>query len=298
MSEFTSKVFMIRPAHFGRNSETLETNSFQSKITYNTEVEIAEKAILEFDAAVVKLQRAGIEVRVFQDSEAPIKPDAVFPNNWISTHASGEIILYPMLTPNRKAEVRMDVVEELGSSKMYDFRTKPDLVLEGTGSVIIDHRAGMIYYGKSDRTNSVLVEKLAALLGFQTCGFTAVDHLNHPIYHTNVMMFVMHGFVGIGLESISSTAEREAVKETILNTGKKILELTYYQITQFAGNMLQLRNDKGGFVLVCSATAWKSLEKEQKELIKQQTEVVTLDIPTIELYGGGSARCMIAENYI
>ncbi len=203
-----------------------------------------------------------------------------------------------MLTPNRKAEVRMDVVKELDSEKVYDFRTESDLVLEGTGSVIIDHLAGMIYYGQSDRTNPVLVKKLAKLLDFETCGFSAVDHLKNPIYHTNVMMFIMHGLVGIGMETISSTEEREKVTQTILNSGKKVLELSYYQITQFAGNMLQLRNEDGEYVLVCSSTAWSSLKEEQKNVIENQTKVVTLDIPTIELYGGGSARCMIAENYI
>ncbi len=295
---FTRKIFMVRPANFGCNPETAETNSFQSTISNNTSLEIAQIARSEFDVAVAKMRCHGIEVVVYQDSKKPIKPDAVFPNNWISTHPSGHVFIYPMLTPNRQLEVRLDIVENLGGNSVHDFRKASDLILEGTGSVVIDHEAKLIYFCDSDRTDARLVTALAEKLNFSVCGFKSVDHKGIPIYHTNVVMFVMNKFVVIGLETIGDEIERKRVVEAIVNSGKKVLELSYDQITQFAGNMVQLRTASNSLMLVCSETAWAALEANQKKEIKKVSEVLSISIPTIELYGGGSARCMIAENYI
>lgn len=152
-----------------------------------------------------------------------------------------------------------------------------------------------MYAGISPRTDLELTKNLAKELGFTLCNFQPTDHQNNSIYHTNVIMFVMKDFVAIGLETIRDKAEQEMVKQTILNSGKQIIELDYYQITQFAGNMIQLKNIENELILVCSNTAWGSLNRSQKELIESKTKVVTVEIPTIEMYGGGSARCMIAE---
>ena len=300
MKDFTNKIFMVRPANFGMNPETASTNAFQTKLQFEKSALVSQTAIAEFDEMVDKLQDSGIEVQVFEDTQEPIKPDAVFPNNWISTHENGVAVLYPMLAKNRRLEYRRDTVDWLGSDGLIDFRKseQQNKFLEGTGSMVLDNESKIMYLGISPRTDFNLAKDLAIKLGFTICSFHATDHQNNSIYHTNVIMFVMHGFVCIGLGTIRNKTEREMVKQTILNSGKQILELDYYQITQFAGNMIQLRNNKNQLVLVCSTTAWESLNKSQKELIENNTKVITVEIPTIEMYGGGSARCMIAENFL
>ena len=297
---FTNKIFMVRPHNFGMNPETAGTNAFQTKLQFEKAELVSQKAQVEFDVMVSKLRKNGVTVQVFEDTESPIKPDAVFPNNWISTHTNSTVILYPMLAENRRLEFRQDVVDWLAPNMLIDYRKgqQNNAFLEGTGSVILDNKPKIMYASISARTDLKLTETLAKELGFALCSFHATDHQNNSIYHTNVIMFVMEGFVGIGLETIRNTEEREMVVQTILNSGKQILELDYYQITQFAGNMIQLRNQENELILVCSSTAWESLNKNQKELIESKTKVVTVEIPTIETYGGGSARCMIAENFI
>lgn len=294
---FARKVFMVRPTHFGLNVQTAKTNSFQSKIKFIGDQEISNQARVEFDNAVNKMQGFGIDVQVFQDTETPIKPDAVFPNNWISTHSTGQVFVYPMLTKNRQSEVREDIISSLKPVKLIDLRVS-EAVLEGTGSMVMDHESKLIYCCFSERTHMELVEKVASELGYPIYGFHSTDHQNNPIYHTNVVMFVMNGLVGIGLETIKDELERNHMLQQILDSGKEPLELSYYQITQFAGNMLQVLNKQGSPVLVCSKTAWNSLDENQKKRIEKNSKVCQLDIPTIELYGGGSARCMIAENYL
>ena len=291
---------MVRPANFGMNPETAGTNAFQSKIQFEKSESVSQKARAEFDEMVVKLRDSGIEVKVFEDTKVPIKPDAIFPNNWISTHANGLAVLYPMLAKNRRLEVRQDIVDCLMPKELLDYRfhEKQNVILEGTGSIILDQESKIMYVGLSLRTNLDLVKILADQLHFTICSFEATDHQNNLIYHTNVIMFVMKNFVVIGLETIRDIGEREKVKQTILNSGKQVLELDYYQITQFAGNMLQLKNSKNELVLVVSTTAWNALTDEQKSVIEKETKILTVNIPTIETYGGGSARCMIAENFI
>ena len=291
---------MVRPSNFGMNPETAGTNAFQSKILFEKSELVSQKARIEFDEMVLKLRGAGIEIRVFEDSESPIKPDAIFPNNWISTHNNGTVVLYPMLAKNRRLEIRQDIVNWLAPNELSDYRIheKKDLILEGTGSIILDQESKIMYVGLSPRSDESLAKKLAKQLGFTICSFDATDHQNNSIYHTNVLMFVMHGIVGIGLETIRNKEERERVEQTIRDSGKQILDLSYYQITQFAGNMIQLKNANSEYVLVASQTAWNSLNEEQKALILTKTKVVPVSIPTIETYGGGSARCMIAENFI
>ena len=300
MKSFTNKIFMVRPSNFGMNHETAGTNAFQTKLQFEKTELVSLKAKAEFDEMVSKLRENGIAVRVFEDTEQPIKPDAVFPNNWISTHVNGTVILYPMLAENRRMEFRKDIVDWLNPMNLVDYRyhQNQNHFLEGTGSVVLENESKIMYVGISPRTDLKLAQQLATEIGFTVCSFHATDHQNNSIYHTNVIMFVMQGFVGIGLDTIRDENERKMVKETILNSGKLILELDYYQITQFAGNMIQLRNQDDELVLVCSSTAWSSLKENQKELIESKTKVITVEIPTIETYGGGSARCMIAENFV
>lgn len=291
---------MIRPAQFGMNKETAASNSFQSKIEFENALSINEKAQKEFDQMVDKLRGEGIDVKVFQDTNQPINPDAVFPNNWISTHSDGNVVVYPMMAKNRQTEYRKDIVEWLVPKNTIDIRNygANNHFLEGTGSLVFDHEAKIVYVGISPRTDIKLAEEIADKLGFTICSFNATDHQNNPIYHTNVVMFVMNKLVVVGLSTIKNDAERNHLVETIRSSGKEILELDYYQITQFSGNMIQLQNKNNQHVLVASDTAWLALSELQKKKIENQSKMITVNIPTIELYGGGSARCMITENFI
>lgn len=293
---FTSKVMMVRPAHFGFNPQTLQSNSFQSKVNLPT-ADIAHRAKMEFDAAVKKLELCGIDVAVVIDSSNPITPDAVFPNNWFSTHGNGKAYVYTMLATNRKAEVNMAALAKLGYSNITDLRQQNDMVLEGTGSMVIDHEAKIIYACLSERTNLTLLQFMGKELGMEVCVFNASNTSQIAIYHTNVMMFVMNGMVAICLESIFDTHEHNMVRKTIERSGKKVLELSLTQLNNFSGNMIQLLNQEKQPVLVASETAWNGLTAQQQDKIEQLSAVCTIAIPTIETIGGGSARCMIAELY-
>lgn len=294
---FANQIFMVRPSSFGLNLETSGTNSFQSKILLDTPKEIQKKAEMEFDCMVQKIRENGVSVKVFQDDEEEIKPDAIFPNNWISTHPDGQSFVYPMLAKNRRLEFRPDIVEWVSGNNVIDFRSYADgdVFLEGTGSMVIDHQARIIYVAKAPRTHMDLVEQVAKYLDFSICSFLATDHQNNPIYHTNVIMFVTQHYIGVCLDTIKKVSERNHLKQTIENSGKQIIELSYYQITQFSGNMIQLLNDKGIFVLIASRSGWNALDPDQKKMLEKDSKIVFVEIPTIEMYGGGSARCMIAE---
>ncbi len=297
---FTDSIFMVRPKQFGSNLQTSGTNAFQSKITFDTAEVIRNKALQEFDEMVELLRKAGIKVQVFEDTDSPEKPDAVFPNNWISTHPDGTAVLYPMLAPNRREEFRQDIVDWLNPKEVVDYRenTNSFTFLEGTGSVILDQEAKIMYVGISPRTDVELAKVLAQKLGFTICSFHPTDHHKTPIYHTNVIMFVMKDLVAVCFDAIKNHDEREELIRVIHASGKEIIELNYYQISQFSGNMIQLMNQNGEYVLVASQSAWSALDEDQKQLINSKTKVVTPNISTIEMYGGGSARCMIAENFI
>lgn len=291
---FTNRVLMVRPAHFGFNTQTQKSNTFQSVINLS-ESEIAKKAVEEFDMAVDKLRSLGVEVFVVQDAESPITPDAIFPNNWFSTHGNGNAYVYNMLTPNRKAEVNLHALAQAGYSEIEDLRHQNNFVLEGTGSMVIDHDAKIIYACVSERTELAALRTMGEELGMQVCAFTATNTVGIPIYHTNVMMFVMNGMVAICLESIFDANERQAVRKTIEQTGKEVLELSLVQLNNFSGNMIQLVNKHGSPILVASDRAWQGLSAVQKNKVKKLSAVCTLPISTIETIGGGSARCMIAE---
>ncbi|UTW64883.1 amidinotransferase [bacterium SCSIO 12643] len=294
---FTSSIFMVRPASFGMNPETSGTNAFQSTILMDKVDVIQQKAESEFDAMVDRIRKHGVNVKVFQDTKDQVRPDAVFPNNWISTHPNGPTIIYPMLAPNRRLEVREDVVDYVMTSEKVDLTSfaEKEVFLEGTGCMVIDHQKGIIYVARSQRVDDELVKQVAEKLNFSICSFLATDHQNNPIYHTNVAMFVTHSHVGIALETIKDEKERFEVVRAIESSGKKVLELSYYQITQFSGNMIQLQDADGQLVLVASCSGWNALDEHQKEELEKESKIVAVDIPTIEMYGGGSARCMIAE---
>jgi hypothetical protein len=270
-------------------------------------VKIQEKALHEFQEFAGKLKGAGVEVISIKDTPEPHTPDSIFPNNWISMHEDGRVILYPMYAKNRRLEKRPEIIREIGTrfkiNEIINFSRfeKEDSYLEGTGSLVIDYDNKKAYAALSHRTNKEILTEICHLLDLEPVTFTAYQTVHgerKPIYHTNVMMCVADQFVVICLETIDDKREREIVVNSIHTSKKEIIEITEDQNNSFAGNMLQVENSRGEKFLVMSTQAFKSLEKSQLEQITNYCQIIHSDISTIERYGGGSARCMMAEIFL
>lgn len=303
-NQVTNTVMMVRPASFQFNSETAVSNAFQKKIENLTEEEILSMAINEFDAFVNKLLENKIEVLVIQDTKNPQKPDAIFPNNWISMGNDGNIFLFPMCTPNRRLERSTSILDKLNEKyKIKEIIDLSDsehnnLFLEGTGSIIFDHLNKMAFACISPRTDINLFKTHCTQIGYEPVYFYSKDKNGFLVYHTNVMLTIGNDFAVICAETIKDLKERKNVINKLENGGKLIIEITENQMNHFAGNMLQLKNKEGKYFLVMSNSAYQSLDKGQIEKIEQMTDILTVDIPTIETIGGGSARCMMAEIFL
>ena len=296
-----SSVIMIRPTAFGYNSETALSNSFQhSPMLTSTQVQLA--ALKEFEKLHEELVKNGIEVILFNDTLTPVKPDAVFPNNWFSTHIDGTIFLYPMLSIARRKERREDVIERLREN--FSVKKIVDLskletegkFLEGTGSMVFDHKSKIIYAGLSPRTNYDVLKVVADELKYELTIFRAADKNGKDIYHTNVAMSVSDDLALICLDCINEN--RILVKQKLLDTGKVVVEISVEQMENFCGNMLMLKNKEGKNLMVMSERASNALREEQILAINRFAKVVCSPIPTIENIGGGSARCMLVENFL
>ena len=300
LKHFTNRALMVRPAAFGYNNETAESNAFQNQVALSRD-EILQNALIEFDRAVEILRDAGVEVFVAQDTPFPEKPDAVFPNNWISFHSNGELILYPMEARNRRCERRLELVVELQQKlnflQVFDlsYFEEKSMFLEGTGSVVFDHENRKAYAAISSRTNEEVLNELCAHLNYNPILFHAEDERGLAIYHTNVIMCVGANFVVICIEAIATASERLLVLESIRNSGKEVVDISVHQLKNFAGNMLALKGRDDDALLVLSATAKESLNQNQLNFLSERTRLVVLPIETIETIGGGSARCMLAE---
>jgi hypothetical protein len=298
----TNSVLMIRPVRFYPNPETATDNAFQRNADRDSDA-LTLMARKEFDAAVQTLRAAGINVHVFEDTTEPEKPDAVFPNNWISTHHDGRMALFPMYSVLRRRERRQDIVEELRKhyrvTDVIDYSTFEDegCCLEGTGSLVFDHVNKIAYVSLSNRSNPKVIQRFAEDFGCEPIIFTSIDSDGQPIYHTNVMMCIGTAFAMVGLEMIPNKAERQKVRVRLEKTGKEIVELTADQIANFAGNAIELHDKHGEKLLVLSTRAAQALTEEQRETLTRYARFVPLELPTIEL-GGGSARCMIATIHL
>jgi len=295
---------MIEPAAFGFNAETAQNNYFQ----VNSEnAETQGKALQEFQNFVEKLRNKGINVITIKDTLEPHTPDSIFPNNWISMHEDGTVVLYPMCAVNRRWERRNDILEML--EEKFNVKEIVDLsapenegkFLEGTGSMIFDHDNKLAYGSVSLRLDEQLFRDFCEKFGYKPVVFHSFQTANNerlPIYHTNVMMCVADKFVVICLDCIDDESERRNVVETILNSGKEIIEISENQMHQFAGNMLQVQNSEGKRFLVMSQSAYQSLTEEQIQNIEKYNEIIYSNLETIEINGGGSARCMLAEVFL
>ncbi|KQT21916.1 amidinotransferase [Chryseobacterium sp. Leaf404] len=301
----TGTVLMIEPIAFGYNAETAENNYFQVE---QKGADIQSKALAEFKIFVEKLKSKGINVINIKDTIDPHTPDSIFPNNWVSFHNDGKVVLYPMFASNRRVERREDIIESIKNQGFevteIDDWSLPEFqghYLEGTGSMIFDHDNKIAYGSVSLRLDENLFRKFCDKYNFMPVvfhSFQTVGEERLPIYHTNVMMCVADQFVVICLDCIDDKAERNNVAETIKNSGKEIIEISEAQMQQFAGNMLQVQNKDGEKFLVMSQTAYRSLNAEQVSNIKKYCEIIYSDLKTIEVNGGGSARCMLAEVFL
>lgn len=300
----SGNILMIRPAGFQYNHETAASNAFQQTLEGLSPHELQDKALAEFDAFVTKLRIHDIRVTVIQDTPEPPKPDAIFPNNWISMQANGIVYLYPMNTPNRRLERRDEILEEL--EKQYEIRQVIDLseseqegrFLEGTGSIIFDHPNQTGYACISPRTDKDLFIAHCEQLGYHHIYFHSADKNGKAVYHTNVMLTIGDGFAVVCLESIHDEAERQMLADKLESSGHEIIEISEEQMLQFAGNMLEVKNSQGQPYLVMSESAFRSLNEGQLAQIEKFACILMVSIPTIETIGGGSARCMMAEIFL
>jgi hypothetical protein len=301
----TSHVVMIRPASFGSNPQTLESNRFQSSDAQRSAAQVQRTATTEFDALAIALANAGVNVHVFDDIATPARPDAVFPNNWFSTHCDGTVVLYPMLAPNRRLERRLDIVEALNRREGFHIHATVDLThrelegqyLEGTGSLVLDRAHRIAYACLSPRTDMDVLGEFGQRLDYDVATFDAVDASGAAIYHTNVLMSVGTRFAAVCTQAIEA-GRRAAIVSLLESSGHTIVDLSFEQMHAFAGNMLELQTRSGGTVIAMSETARKSLTASQRATLESCGRIVSVAIPTIEHLGGGSVRCMIAEVHL
>jgi hypothetical protein len=301
-----SSILMIRPVRFIGNPQTSDSNQFQSEISTADDVRVQQLALSEFDLLASALRAAGVAVLEIEDTPLPHTPDSIFPNNWVSFHADGTAVLYPMLADNRRAERRLDILEALSGQHGFRVHRVIDLThyerdnkaLEGTGSLVLDRVHRIAYACVSPRTDVDVLGDFAQQLDYELVVFEAADRNGVPIYHTNVLMCIGEKFAAICAECIRED-ERAAVLKSLQDSGHEIVELSFEQMERFAGNMLEVRSQSGETRVAMSHSAFTALSSEQHEkLVSLSGPIISVPIPTIETCGGGSVRCMLAEVHL
>ena len=305
--QITNTILMIRPVQFRMNEQTAVNNYFQANVSLESDA-LNKKAQQEFDAFVEKLEAVGVNVIVESDDPSANTPDSIFPNNWVSFHANGNVAIYPMFAENRRQERREEVFERLEKEgfqieNIIDYTAAEDegIFLEGTGSILLDRVNERAYCALSARANEDLFIEFCEDFEYTPVIFTAnqtVDGKRLPIYHTNVMMCLAENFCVICLDTIDDKKERKSVLKHLKETGKEIIAITEDQMNQFSGNMLQVLGANDQKIMVMSAAAHKSLTQSQIDKIEKHSTILSSDIDTIETCGGGSARCMLAEVFL
>jgi hypothetical protein len=295
---------MVRPSNFGFNADTAENNAFQVNDSSLSREAIKQAAIKEFDAFVEKLRAAQINIIVIEERSDAVSTDSIFPNNWFSCHPEGLLITYPMFSPKRRTERDGQVLEQIEAQ--FDLKTHIRLekwennnqFLEGTGSMILDREHKIAYACASIRTDEALLDQFCQFMGFEKVYFKGTDKNETPIYHTNVMMALGIDFVIICLDCVKDEAEKANLTNHFAKTGKEIIEISLEQMEAFAGNMLQVKNRAGQPYLIMSTQAYESLITAQIQRIERYAQILHSDLTVIETYGGGSARCMMAEVFL
>ncbi|WP_420147192.1 citrulline utilization hydrolase CtlX [Spirosoma sp.] len=304
-SQATSRLLMIRPVQFSFNEQTAESNAFQD-VTLATQREdtVQEEALREFEEMVRQLQAMSVDVTVYEDTVDANTPDSIFPNNWVSFHASGTVVLYPMQAENRRLERRQDIIDDL--SRKYHIARIIDLThfeqegkfLEGTGSLVLDRMSRVAFACLSPRTHPDVLAEFARQTGYRTVSFRAADANGQAIYHTNVLMCITDTMAVVCLSAITDPDERLMVRQELENLNKRIVDISLEQMANFAGNMLMVLTKKGRKLLVMSTRAFESLTPKQIDILDDYATLLHFDLPIIEANGGGSARCMIAEVHL
>jgi hypothetical protein len=303
--QIPAAVVMVRPASFGFNPDTAPSFLFQREITDFNRKEIERRARVEFDLLAGRLREAGVELIMVDDKEDLKTPDSVFPNNWVSFHHDGTVVLYPMLAPSRRPERRRDIIEKL-QTRGYSVSRVLDLThhenqgrfLEGTGSVVFDHADHIAYANISPRTNINVLEELCSALGYKPVTFQAAYENGDPIFHTDMVMSLGDRFAIFCAESISDSAERKRVLDSLKSSGREIILIDRKQVEQFTGNVLQLQTREGGKVLAISTAACLSLRSDQRDAIQKFAQIVESPLPVFEGIGRGSARGMMADVHL
>jgi hypothetical protein len=296
---------MVRPASFGFNPQTAASNAFQQIADSPGEADTQGLVLSEFDGLAKALQHAGVEVLIAPDTSQPAKPDAIFPNNWVSFHFDGTVALYPMLAPNRRAERREDILEQVIRGGRFRVSRTVDLThreaegkfLEGTGSLVLDRAHRVAYASLSPRTDLDVLGEFAQLLDYELVTFEALGAAAQPVYHTNVVMAIGTRFAVVCGEAIAQPLHRDAVFNKLRAAGHDIVDITQQQMQEFAGNLLEL-SPPSGRVIALSTTAWRSLGMAQRRILESYADLVPVSIPTIERIGGGGVRCMLAELHL
>lgn len=304
-SQATSRILMIRPVNFGFNTETADSNAFQDvKLATQTKDVAQEEARREFDEMVHQLQAFGVDVMVYDDTADPHTPDSIFPNNWVSFHASGKVVLYPMQAANRRLERRPDIIDDL--AKRFHVATVIDLThfeqegkfLEGTGSLVLDRMNRVAFACLSPRTHQEVLDEFARQTGYRTVPFRATDANGKAVYHTNVLMCIGDTFAIVCLAAITDPDERLMVRQELEKLNKRVIDITLEQMASFAGNMLMVQTQKGQKLLIMSTRAFESLTPKQIDQLDDYATLFHFDLSMIEGNGGGSARCMMAEVHL
>ena len=305
MKQITKNILMIEPVSFNYNAETALNNYFQKSDANFSKPQIQKKALEEFNNFVKLLRSKQVNVHVIKDTIHPLTPDSIFPNNWISFHSNGEVLLYPMFANNRRLERRRDILKKLQNEyfvsevkSLVHYEDK-SIFLEGTGSMILDRTNKICYASISLRTNKSIVLDFCDQLNYKPVLFNSfqdVDGKRLPIYHTNVMMCVASDFAIVCLDAIDSQDEKNSVINSLITTNKEIIQISELQANKFAGNMLQVQGDKK--YLIMSESAFNILSEKQIQKIESYCSILYSDLKTIEKFGGGSARCMMAEIFL
>jgi len=302
--QIAAEVLMIRPASFRANLQTAESNRFQQIATNNENANAIAR--VEFDGLVQALSTANVHVHVFEDAAEAHCPDALFPNNWVSFHADGSVVLYPMLAENRRRERRMDILESLAKAHNFvirrlvdlSYRERQEKYLEGTGSLVLDRVNHIAYACVSPRTNLEVLDEFAQSMNYEIIAFEATDRSGVPVYHTNVLMSIGTQFAAVCTEAIRAD-QRAAVLAALGSTHPHLIELTHAQMNEFAGNMLELATTTGGQVVALSSRAAAALTSAQRDYLQEHSGPLAIaPIATIETLGGGSVRCMLAEIHL
>jgi hypothetical protein len=299
-------VLMIRPVRFQANDQTMATNEFQHLDDRLSVAETQRRAAAEHEALVQVLRREGVKVCVFDDTPEPHKPDAIFPNNWVSFHASGTVLLYPKLAENRRAERRLDIIQSLAEDYGFQINQTIDLsphelngrFLEGTGSLVLDRVNRIAYACLSMRTHRTPVEEFGRLVDYRTFTFEAFGPTGQPVYHTNVMMAIGEGLAVLCAEAVRDEQRRRELIESLEGNGREVMLISMEQMMQYAGNVLQMRTAAGDKLLAMSARAERSLTAAQRATVARPARIVSSPVDTIEDCSGGSVRCMLAAIHL